>query len=66
MFQPTDGPTDQCHILSQDADILLNGKLDHMRPVVGRVVISRAITVFNQHKTTLNTKCMLDTEETYL
>ena len=43
---------------------MLNGKLDHMRPVVGRVVINTA--VFNQHKTTLNTKCMLDTEETYL
>ena len=54
------------HILSPDTDIMLNGKLDHMRPVVGRVVISTAITVFNQHKTTLNTKCMLDTEETYL
>ena len=66
MFQSTDGPTDQCHILSPDADIMLNGKLDHMRPVVGRVVINRAITVFNQHKTTLHTKCMLDTEETYL
>ena len=53
-----------CHILSPDADIMMNGKLDHMRPVVGRVVISTAVQS-NQHKTTLNTKCMLETEETY-
>ena len=32
-----------CHILSPDADIMLNGKLDHMKPVVGRVVISTAV-----------------------
>ena len=32
-----------CHILSPDADIMLNGKLDHMRPAVGRVVISTAV-----------------------
>ena len=32
-----------CHILSPDADIMLNGKLDHMAPAVGRVVISTAV-----------------------
>ena len=32
-----------CFILSPEADILMNGKLDHMKPVVGRMVVSTTV-----------------------
>ena len=32
-----------CFILSPEADLLMNGKLDHMKPVVGRMVVSTAV-----------------------
>ena len=32
-----------CHILSPEADICMNGKLDHCKPAVGRVVISNTV-----------------------
>ena len=32
-----------CYIQSPEADILMNGKLDHFQPVVGRMVVSTAV-----------------------
>ena len=32
-----------CFIQSPEADLLMNGKLDHMQPVVGRMVVSTAV-----------------------
>ena len=32
-----------CFILSPEADLLMNGKLDHMKPAVGRMVVSTAV-----------------------
>ena len=32
-----------CFIQSPDTDISMNGKLDHMQPVVGRKVVSTAV-----------------------
>ena len=32
-----------CHILSPEADICMNGKLDHCKPAVGRVVITNTV-----------------------
>ena len=32
-----------CFIQSPEADLLMNGKLDHMQPVVGRMIISTAV-----------------------
>ena len=32
-----------CHIMSSEADTCMNGKLDHFRPEVGKVVISNMI-----------------------
>ena len=32
-----------CYIQSPEADLIMNGKLDHMQPVVGRMVVSTAV-----------------------
>ena len=32
-----------CFILSPEADLLMNSKLNHMKPVVGRKVVSTAV-----------------------
>ena len=32
-----------CYIQSPEAELLMNGKLDHMQPVVGRMVVSTAV-----------------------
>ena len=32
-----------CYIMSPEADLLMNGKLDHMQPVVGRMVVSMTV-----------------------
>ena len=32
-----------CFILSPEADLLMYGKLDHMQPAVGRVVVSTSV-----------------------
>ena len=32
-----------CLIQSSEADLLMNGKLDHFAPVVGRMVVSTAV-----------------------
>ena len=32
-----------CFIQSPEADLLMNGKLDHMQPVVGRMVVSTPV-----------------------
>ena len=32
-----------CFIQSPEAELIMNGKLDHMQPVVGRMVVSTAV-----------------------
>ena len=32
-----------CFILSPEADLLMNGKMDHMQPVVGRMIVSTTV-----------------------
>ena len=32
-----------CFIQSPEAELLMNGKLDHMQPVIGRMVVSTAV-----------------------
>ena len=42
-----------CFILSPEADLLMNGKMDHMQPVVGRMIVS--ITVQSGRRRNRNT-----------
>ena len=42
-----------CFILSPEADLLMNGKMDHMQPVVGRMVVST--TVYSGRRKSRNT-----------
>ena len=32
-----------CFIQSPEVDLIMNGKLDHMQPVIGRMVVSTAV-----------------------
>ena len=34
---------ERCYIKSPEADLLMNGKLEHIQPVVGRMVVSMAV-----------------------
>ena len=44
-----------CLIQSSEADLLMNGKLDHFAPVVGRMVVSTAVQ--SGRRRVWNTSC---------
>ena len=46
---------ERCFILSPEADLFMNGKMDRMQPVVGRMIISATVQWYSGRKRNRNT-----------